>query len=244
MHHTIPNHYPNRYTAQPVRSIIKNKAWHPVKQNHMKFDRVICEYERRAEDRLQQQQQQQQQCHSSINTNKYSALANDALEAYGNYHQSWSLDTAASGNYCGNKTKIVNRKKTTTGNIQVGVANNQSMIQSEEGELPFDCLPKSAKDVQAFPNMQSPLIGCGKLATSGCGIWFDDEKGSVVTDKLKDKIRSIIASQQGDVLLAAPFDNKSLTWKTVPAPRVGLNPTRDQYQVQGWVRTRAQHRNT
>ena len=47
MHHTIPNHYPNRYTAQPVRSIIKNKAWHPVKPNRMTFDRVICEYERR-----------------------------------------------------------------------------------------------------------------------------------------------------------------------------------------------------
>jgi hypothetical protein len=33
--------------------------------------------------------------------------------------------------------------------------------------------------------MQSPLIGCGKLATNGCGIWFDDETDSVVTGTLK-----------------------------------------------------------
>jgi hypothetical protein len=41
------------------------------------------------------------------------------------------------GNYCGKKTKIKNRKTTNNG-IQVGAANNQSMIQIEEGDLPFD----------------------------------------------------------------------------------------------------------
>jgi hypothetical protein len=59
---------------------------------------------------------------------------------------------------------------TSTGGIQVSVANNQSMKQIEEGTLPFDRLPNAANDVQVFPTMQSPLIGCGKLATNGCGI--------------------------------------------------------------------------
>jgi hypothetical protein len=74
------------------------------------------------------------------------------LEEYGRYDEPWLLDSAASGNYCGKKTKINNRKTTKNG-IQVGVANNQSMIQIEEGELPFDRLPTTAKDVQVFPTM-------------------------------------------------------------------------------------------
>jgi hypothetical protein len=69
--------------------------------------------------------------------------------------------------------------------------------------------------------MQSPLIGCRKLATNGCGIWFDNENGSVVNGATKDKIRALIATAGDDLLLAAPFDNQSLTWKTaVPGPRV------------------------
>jgi hypothetical protein len=77
--------------------------------------------------------------------------------------------------YCGKSTRINNRKITPTGGgIQVGVANNQSMQQIEEGVLPFDRLPTAANDVQVFPSMQSPLIGCGKLAANGCGIWFDN----------------------------------------------------------------------
>jgi hypothetical protein len=95
------------------------------------------------------------------------------------------------------------------------------MTQVEKGELPFDRLPTAANDVQVFPTMQGPLIGCGKLATNGCGIWFDNEKGSVVSGATKDKIKAIIATSGDDLLLAAPFDNKSLTWKTtVQPPRV------------------------
>jgi hypothetical protein len=95
------------------------------------------------------------------------------------------------------------------------------MQQIEEGTIPFDRLPTAANNVQVFPYMQSPLIGCGKLAKNICGIWFDDKKGSVVTGTLKNKIKAIIASEQGEVLLAAPFDNQSLTWKTtVPDPTV------------------------
>jgi hypothetical protein len=111
---------------------------------------------------------------------------------------------------------------TPTGSgIQVGVANNQSMQQIEEGELPFNRLPTAANDVQVFPSMQSPLIGCGKLATNGCGIWFDNENGSVVNGATKDKIRTLIATSGDDSLLAAPVDNQSFTWKTaVPGPRV------------------------
>jgi hypothetical protein len=95
------------------------------------------------------------------------------------------------------------------------------MIQIEEGNLPSDRLPTAANDVQVFPTMQGPLIGCGKLATSGCGIWFDNEKGSVVSGATKNKIKDIIATSGDDLLLAAPFDHQSLTWKTtVQPPRV------------------------
>jgi hypothetical protein len=126
----------------------------------MKFDRVICEYERRAEDR----KKQQQQC--DINNNQYNILEDDILENYGTYNQSWSLDSVASGHYCGKSTSINNRKITPpNGGIQVSVANNQVMKQIEEGTLPFDRLPTAATDVQVFSSMQSPLIGCGKLAT-------------------------------------------------------------------------------
>jgi hypothetical protein len=116
--------------------------------------------------------------------------------------------------------KNKNRKAITNG-IQVGVANNQLMIQVEEGELPFDRLPTAANNVQVFPTMQGPLIRCGKLATDGCGIWFDNENGSVVSGVTKNKIKAIIATSGDDLLLAAPFDNQSLTWKTtVQPPRV------------------------
>jgi hypothetical protein len=133
----------------------------------MIFDRVICEYKRRAEDRAKQKQQ-----HCNINNNQYNILHNDTLEAYGKYNHSWSLDSAASGHYCGKNTKINDRKATTAGGIQVRAANNQSMKQIEEGELPFDWLPTAANHVQVFPSMQYPLIWCGKLATNGCGIWL------------------------------------------------------------------------
>jgi hypothetical protein len=81
------------------------------------------------------------------------------------------------------------------------------MIQIEEGELPFDQLPNAANDVQVFPTMQGPLIGCGKLATNGCGIWFDNENGSVISGATKNKIKAIIATSGDDLLLSAPFDN-------------------------------------
>jgi hypothetical protein len=108
--------------------MIKSRKWH----------RVICEYERRDKNRAklkQQQQQQQPQCNISTNNNnnnnnnnQYNILQNDALEEYGRYKEPCSLDTVASGNYYGKKTNIKNRKTTKNG-IQVGVANNQSMIK-------------------------------------------------------------------------------------------------------------------
>jgi hypothetical protein len=72
--------------------------------------------------------------------------------------------------------------------------------------------------VQVFPTMQGPLIGCGKLATNGCSIWFDNENGSFICGKTKNKIKSIIATSGDDLLLAAPFDQQSLTWKTTVQP--------------------------
>jgi hypothetical protein len=160
----------------------------------MKFDQVICEYERRAEDCAKLKKQQQ---HNNIN--QYNILRDNTLEAYGKYNQSWLLDSAASGHYCGKSTRINNRR-TTTGGIQVAVANNQSMKQIEEGTLPFDRLPTAANDVQVFPSMQSPLKGCGKLATNGCGVWFDNENGSIVNGATKDKSRALIATSGDDLL--------------------------------------------
>jgi hypothetical protein len=100
----------------------------------MTFDRVICGYDRRAEDQAKRKQQQQ----SNSNNNQYNMLQDSILEEYGKYNQSWSFDSAALGHYCGKSTIINNRKATPTGGIQVSVANNQSMQQIEEGELPFD----------------------------------------------------------------------------------------------------------
>jgi hypothetical protein len=85
MRHTIYNHNPIRYTARPVRSTIKSRQWNPVQNRYkMTFDRVICEYGRRAEDRKKQQQQ------GNINNNQYNRLQDDTLEEYGKYNQSWS----------------------------------------------------------------------------------------------------------------------------------------------------------
>jgi hypothetical protein len=84
--------------------MIKSRKWH----------RVICEYERREEDRAEKKQQQQQQCNiSTNNNNQYNILQDDSLEENGRYDEPWSLDTAASGNYCGNKTKIKTEKQQT-----------------------------------------------------------------------------------------------------------------------------------
>jgi hypothetical protein len=85
------------------------------------------------------------------------------------------------------------------------------MLQIEEGKLSFDRLPTAANDVQVFPTMQGPLVGCSKLATNGCGIWFDNENGSIISGKTKNKIKSIIATAGDDLPLAAPFDKQSLT---------------------------------
>jgi hypothetical protein len=71
-----------------------------------------------------------------------------------------------------------------------------------------------------FRPCKDPLIGCDKLANNGCGIWFDNENGSVVSGATKDKIKAMIATAGDDLLLAAPFNNQSLTWKTtVQRPR-------------------------
>jgi hypothetical protein len=93
----------------------------------MKFDRVICEYERRMEDELavlkalekKRQHKSALECNLSTNNNNnnnpYNILENDTLVDYGTYNESWSLDSAASGQYCGKKTKIKNRKPIKNG---------------------------------------------------------------------------------------------------------------------------------
>jgi hypothetical protein len=80
MRYTINNHHPNQYTIQPVRSTIKSREWHPSKDKGMKFDPVICEYERRAEDRAKKKQHQQ--CNiitNNNNNNQYNILQDDTF---------------------------------------------------------------------------------------------------------------------------------------------------------------------
>jgi hypothetical protein len=56
-------------------------------------------------------ERKQQQC-NNINNNQYNILEDGTLEDYGKCIQSWSLDSAASGHYCGKSTRINNRKTT------------------------------------------------------------------------------------------------------------------------------------
>jgi hypothetical protein len=102
-----------------------------------------------AEKTHQKQQQLPQYTISTNNNNKDHMLQDDTLEEYVRYEEPWSLDTAASGDYFGKITKMKNRKTTNHG-IQVVVANNRSMTQIEEGELPSDRLPTAPTGAYKF----------------------------------------------------------------------------------------------
>ena len=65
--------------------------------------------------------------------------------------------------------------------IRVGVADTNTMDEVAEGELPFDRLPPNAKQVNLFPRMHSPLIGCGKRVTNDCIVVLGSVQAAVVT---------------------------------------------------------------
>ena len=94
------------------------------------------------------------------------------------------------------------------------------MDQIAIGTLPFDKLPKQASDVQVFDSMNSPLLSAGKLVQSDCSIVLDDPRAHVLSGDTKDAVRKIIADAEvqndDDILLTAPFDHATLTWRTTP----------------------------
>ena len=102
------------------------------------------------------------------------------------------LDTAASGNYADKNTPVPNKQEITHGGISVSCANIGIMKHQAEGELSFAKIPKGAKDVQIFENMQKPLISSGKLVTNGANIVFDVPNVHVITGEAKEVIQKNI----------------------------------------------------
>ena len=92
--------------------------------------------------------------------NQYDALTNDELTDYGSYKTPWKLDSAATGNYCGEREKVRDKKKKPKG-IKVVIASGGIMNQTSEGKAPIKNLPKEAEDVQIFPKMSNPLLCAG-----------------------------------------------------------------------------------
>ena len=95
----------------------------------------------------------------TVSCNKYDGVEQDKSVQYGNYEQSWKLDSGASGHYCGKRTGVRNRRKKKNG-IAVQVTDGNNMGQVEEGIASFDRFPKDAADVQIFPHMPNPLVSC------------------------------------------------------------------------------------
>ena len=150
--------------------------------------------------------------------NIYDKLEDDNNTTPMTYKTSWLLDTAASGNYADQHTKVLNRKRIKRGTgVNVGCANNGSMSQTEEGELPFDNIPAGAEDVQMFENMHSPLLSGRKFVEKGCTLVFDTPNAHVVNGRTGDKIQKIIADaehkENDDIVMTVPFDRRTLTRK-------------------------------
>ena len=136
-------------------------------------------------------------------TNMYDSLPTDDLEAYGDYHQPWKLDSGASGHYCGPRTGVRNRQRKRNG-IKVAVADGNNMNQVEEGIAPFNKLPAAAADVQIFPHMPNALISAGKIVQAGHKVILDDP------------IATVINKLTNEVVMEAKFDPHSSTWNLYP----------------------------
>ena len=151
----------------------------------------------------------------------YNHLVNDEDTTPTQYKQSWMLDSAASGNYGDNSTYIRKKSKIKRGTgISVGCANNQGMAQTGKGELPFDRIPPAASDVQTFNDMNAPLLSTGKLVRDGDAIVVMDKPDAhVVTGNTKTTIQNIVkiaaTTNPDDIMLKVPFNEQSLTWRTV-----------------------------
>ena len=128
------------------------------------------------------------------------------LDDTGDFKTPWKLDSAASDHYAGKQTGIRDRRPVTNG-IHVGVANGDSMHQTETGTIPFNNLPASATSVAIFKHMPHPLLSCGQLIKAGCKIILDDPQALVV-----DKTT-------GNVILKANFNHLSSTWDVPPQPK-------------------------
>ena len=154
--------------------------------------------------------------------NKYKALEVQELDSYGDYQQPWNLDSGASGHYCGPRTGVRTKKKTSNG-IKVIVADGDTIDQIAEGKAQFNKIPTTAADVQIFLNMPNALISGGKLVRAGCKIILDDPEAVVINKRTNE------------VVMKAEFDPNSSTWNVFPdgktnmdqnqAQQLGLEPT-------------------
>ena len=153
--------------------------------------------------------------------NVYNNLENDEDTTPQQYKQSWMLDSAASGNYGDHTTYIRNASKIKRGTgISVGCANNHGMAQTGQGEIPFDRIPPAASDVQTFDDMNAPLLSTGKLVRDGDAIVIMDKPDAhVITGNTKTTIQNIVTiattTNPDDIMLKVPFNERSLTWRTV-----------------------------
>ena len=92
------------------------------------------------------------------------------------------------------------------------------MSQTEEGILPFNNIPEGAEDVQVFENMHSPPLSGGKFVKKRCTLVFGRENAHIVKGKTGEIVKRIITKAKGedstDIVMAVPFDKRTLTWKT------------------------------
>ena len=147
--------------------------------------------------------------------NKYQALEVQELDSYGDYQQPWKLDSGASGHYCGPRTGVRNKKKTSNG-IKVIVADGDTIDQIAEGKAPFNKIPTTAADVQIFPNMPNALISGGKPVKAGCKIILDYPEAVVINKRTNE------------VEMTARFDPNSLTWNVFPDGKANMEHNQAQ----------------
>ena len=142
-----------------------------------------CQDSTKPQTPLQEVTSNNNACNNIVNsTNIYNNLEDNDDTTPQVYKTSWLLDTAASGNYGDKHTRIKNRKKIwPEDGISINCANSEAMHQTEEGQLPFDRLPKGAQEVQIFDKMHSPLISGGKAVQNGCQLIFDKPNAHIIS---------------------------------------------------------------
>ena len=155
-----------------------------------------------------------------VANNIYDKLFNDEDTKTTVYNILWLLDSTASGHYANNKTMVRNKKKIQPGTgIKVGCADKEIMNQIGEGKLPFDNVPEGTKEVNIFYDIHSPLLSGGKFVKEGkCTLVFGRKNAHVVKGRtgelVKEIMKQVEEKNSDDIVMTAPFDEKTLTWRT------------------------------